>query len=193
LSDVGDDSLEPVTVRAATAVDVPAIQSIYAPLVTDTFASFEELAPDDGEITRRIQARPRMPWLVATRAGLVIGYAYASQHRQRPAYRWSADCSVYISSGCRRGGVGRLLYHHLITEVAALGYVSLFAGITLPNEASAGLHEAMGFEALGVFRNVGYKRGSWRDVGWWQRTLGELPRTPEEPREWRSAPRSSTG
>jgi len=107
---------------------------------------------------------------------------------RQPAYRWTADSSVYISPDYQGRGVGRLLYRHLIAEVADLGYVSLFAGITLPNEASVGLHEAMGFDALGVFRNVGYKNGSWRDVGWWQRALRDLPRRPDEPREWVDLP-----
>ncbi len=184
---MGDTSEEPFTVRAATDADVPAIAAIYAPMVTDTFASFEEAVPDEAELTRRMLARPRMPWLVAVDTGAVMGvmgYAYASQHRQRPAYRWSADCSVYLSADYRGRGVGRLLYEDLIAEVADLGYVSLFAGIALPNEASAALHEAMGFERLGVFRNVGYKGGSWRDVGWWQRTIRDLPARPDEPREW---------
>ncbi|MEP7035700.1 MAG: N-acetyltransferase family protein, partial [Actinomycetota bacterium] len=132
----------------------------------------------------RMLDRPRMPWLVAVEAGTVLGYAYASKHRSRPAYRWSADCSVYISVHHRGRGVGRLLYQELIAEVAGLGYVSLFAGIALPNEASAGLHEAMGFERLGVFRNVGYKGGSWRDVGWWQLAIQDVPVRPDEPREW---------
>jgi len=182
---VGDDTVEPVGVRAATPADVQAIQRIYAPLVTDTFASFEESVPDAAELTRRMFARPRRPWLVAVSAGAVIGYAYASQHRQRPAYRWSADASVYISAEHRRRGVGHLLYRHLITEVTDLGYLTLFAGIVLPNEASVRLHEAMGFEPLGVFRDVGYKGGSWRDVGWWQCRLRDLPQPPDEPREWK--------
>lgn len=185
MSDVGDDRVDPVTVRPATAADLPAIQRIYAPLVIDTFASFEESVPDIAELTDRMFARPRMPWLVAVDAGAVIGYACASRHRQRPAYRWSADSSVYISADHRGRGLGRLLYRQLIAEVTGLGYLTLFAGIALPNEASVGLHEAMGFELLGVFRNVGYKKESWRDVGWWQRPLRDLPQLPEEPQEWR--------
>lgn len=173
-----------IQIRAAIPRDAAAIWSIYAPFVTNTAASFEESAPDQGEITARMLARPRLPWLVALDAGTVIGYAYASRHRQRPAYRWSAECSAYISPGHQRRGVGNLLYRRLIADVADLGYVSLFAGISLPNEASVGLHEAMGFERVGVFRNVGYKSGSWRDVGWWQRPLGDLPQAPAEPREW---------
>jgi Sortase and related acyltransferases len=105
LNDVGVDSAEPVTVRAATTADTHAIQSIYAPVVTGTFASFEESAPDDAELTHRFLAQPRMPWLVALHAGTVVGYAYASQRRNRPAYRWTADSSVYVSPDYQgRGG-----------------------------------------------------------------------------------------
>lgn len=102
LGNVAEESVDSVTVRAATAADVHSIRSIYAPMVTGTSASFEESVPAEAELTRRILARPRMPWLVAVDAGTVVGYAYASQHRRRPAYRWSADCSVYISGDPRR-------------------------------------------------------------------------------------------
>lgn len=130
-------------------------------------------------------SRPRLPWLVAADDGRIIGYAYASMHRIRPAYRWSADCSVYVDAAYHSSGIGRLLlYDRLIAEVAGLGYRSLFAGIALPNLASVRLHEAMGFQSVGVFRAVGYKHGAWRDVGWWQRELGELPSPPPEPRPW---------
>jgi phosphinothricin acetyltransferase len=165
---------------------VEAICSIYRPIVSGTAISFEELAPDAAEIGRRMLARPRLPWLVADYAGRVVGYAYASQHRARAAYRWSADSSVYLDLEYRSRGFGRLLYERLIAEVRELGYVSLFAGIALPNKASVALHETVGFAALGVFRHVGYKHGSWYDVGWWQRSLRGLPVLPPEPREWRS-------
>lgn len=172
-------------VRAATLVDVAAIRSIYRPIVNDTAISFEESAPDTAEIGQRMLAAPRLPWLVADDAGCVVGYAYASPHRQRAAYRWSADCSIYLDPKHRSRGFGRLLYGRLIAEVRELGYVSLFAGIALPNDASVALHEAMGFEALGVFRHVGYKHGHWHDVGWWQKSLRDLPVPPSEPRPWR--------
>ncbi|PZS14065.1 MAG: GNAT family N-acetyltransferase [Pseudonocardiales bacterium] len=173
-----------IAIRAATEEDAAAIQSIYAPIVTGTFASFEEAAPDVADIVHRMLARPRLPWLVAEDAGRLAGYAYASQHRQRPAYRWSADCAVYLDGGYRRRGIGRGLYRRLVAELTELGYVSLFAAIALPNDASVGLHQAMGFQPIGVFRHVGHKFGSWHDVGWWQRTLPELPPAPGEPSEW---------
>jgi L-amino acid N-acyltransferase YncA len=174
-----------ITVRAATLDDAEAIEAIYAPVVEATAISFEESPPGPAEIGRRMLAGPRLPWLVADDGGRVAGYAYASTHRLRPAYRWSADCSVYLDPRYRSRGLGRLLYERLIEEVGDLGYVSLFAGIALPNEASVGLHEAVGFRAVGVFRNVGYKHGAWHDVGWWQRPLRDVPALPPEPRPWR--------
>jgi L-amino acid N-acyltransferase YncA len=173
-----------IGVRAATAADAESIAAIYAPVVAGTAISFEEAPPGPDEISRRMLGHPRLPWLIADDAGLVAGYAYASAHRQRPAYRWSADCSVYLDPRYRGRGLGRLLYEHLFPEMRDLGYVSLFAGIALPNAASVGLHEAMGFRPVGVFSDVGYKFGSWRDVGWWQLRLRDVPRAPEEPRPW---------
>ncbi len=174
-------------IRAATPADVEAIRCIYAPMVSDTATSFEESPPDSTEISRRMLATPRLPWLVAEVAGLVAGYAYASVHRGRSAYRWSADSSVYIDLGHQGKGLGRLLYEQLINDIRALGYVSLFAGIALPNGGSVALHESMGFRAVGVFPDVGYKQGCWRDVGWWHKMLSSPPTRPEEPREWQPA------
>jgi phosphinothricin acetyltransferase len=181
-----------ITVRAAVPADAPAVAAIYAPVVAETAISFEEQPPTPDEIGRRMLARPRLPWLVADDGGRVAGYAYASAHRARPAYRWSADCSVYLDPAYRGQGLGRRLYQQLITEVRDLGYRTLFAGIALPNPASVGLHEALGFTPAGVFRDVGYKLGAWRDVGWWQRSLdGPVPgpgsgADPAEPRAWRA-------
>ena len=175
-----------IVVRDATPADAGDIAAIYAPVVGKTAISFEETPPGPGEIARRMRATPRLPWLIADDAGRVAGYAYASAHRARPVYRWSADCSVYLDPRYRSRGLGRLLYEHLITEVSNLGYISLFAGIALPNVASVGLHEAMGFRLVGVFLNVGYKLGAWRDVGWWQLPLCEGPPSPDDPLPWKS-------
>ena len=175
-------------VRPATAGDVPAIAAIYAEHVADGYASFEAESPSPAEFERRMLARPRLPWLVAETDGTVVGFAYAAKHRERAAYRWSADVSVYLAADATGRGIGRALYEALIPEVAALGYVSVFAGIALPNPGSVGLHEAMGFEPVGVYRDVGFKHGKWRDVGWWQRRLVDrFPAEPAEPREWQPA------
>lgn len=174
-----------VEVRPASEVDAEGIASIYAGVVLGSVASFEEVPPDVVEMRRRMLAAPRLPWLVAARGGQVVAYAYASRHRPRAAYRWSVECSVYVGDGHRRLGIGRALYERLLAEVAGLGYVSLLAGITLPNPPSVALHEAVGFEHLGVFRSVGFKFGAWHDVGWWRRELiSPVPVAPAEPRAW---------
>jgi L-amino acid N-acyltransferase YncA len=137
--------------------------------------------PDAAEIARRIAAgQEQWPWLVAD-DGAVLGYAYASQHRSRAAYRWSVDVSVYVAERARRAGVGRRLYQALFAVLTEQGFFNAFAGVTLPNEPSLGLHRAVGFEPVGVYRNVGYKLGSWHDTSWWQRTLRPPPDVVGEP------------
>lgn len=175
---------EPVRVRPATCDDAEAIRGIYAPVVVDSAVSFEETPPDAGEIARRMLAQPRLPWLVAIRGNEVVGFAYASMHRARRGYRWSAECSVYLHEKERGRGTGWRLYQDLFAELTALGYVSVFAGIALPNDRSVRLHQALGFEAIGTFRHVGFKFGRWHDVGWWQLSLTPPPHTPPEPRPW---------
>jgi phosphinothricin acetyltransferase len=171
-------------IRPAAESDATAVRAIYGPAVEQTVASFEEAVPDEAEIVRRMTGRPRLPWLVAESASAVVGYAYAARHADRAAYRWSANVSVYLAEEARGQGIGRSLYERLIPELTALGYLNLYAGITLPNPASQALHEALGFKLIGVYPNVGYKFGQWRDVGWWGRSVGSHPGTPAEPREW---------
>jgi L-amino acid N-acyltransferase YncA len=173
-----------VRVRAAVQSDAAAIAAVYAPYVTDDVASFETDPPDAAEFARRMAVRPRLPWLVAERGGVVTGYCYGSRHRDRAAYRWSVDVSVYLDRSEHRRGTGRALYEPLLAELRSLGYVNAYAGIALPNDASVGLHEALGFRLVGIYRGVGYKFGAWRDVGWWQRALVAPPVDPPEPAEW---------
>lgn len=159
-------------VRQIVIGDAPSVQAIYAPYVTDTTVSFEEVPPDIMEVERRIAAiLPRYPYLVAEEEGRVVGYAYASEHRTRAAYSTSVDVTVYVAPGAQRSGVARRLYSHLLPAAASLGYHAAFAGIALPNLASVGLHEAMGFEPIGIYREAGRKFDAWHDVGWWQRLL----------------------
>jgi phosphinothricin acetyltransferase len=171
--------------------DAAAIARVYAPYVTDSVISFEAEPPDAEEVLRRMAARPRLPWLVAEEGGAVVGFAYASGHRAREAYRWAADASVYLDRDHRGRGMGRALYDVLVPLVRDLGYVTLHAGIALPNDASRRLHEQLGFELVGVYRDVGYKAGGWHDVGWWQLALREPPEQPAEPREWTGEPSHS--
>lgn len=144
---------------------------IYAPFVTGSWISFELEPPSVEEMARRIADYGEShAWLVAERGGVVAGYAYGSPHRAREAYSTSCDVAVYVDPACARAGIGRKLYAALIPRLREK-YHAAFAGIALPNDASIGLHEAMGFGPVGVYREVGWKLGGWRDVGWWQRLL----------------------
>jgi phosphinothricin acetyltransferase len=169
--------------RAAIPSDANQILSIYAPVVLSDPATFEIDPPTLGEMRERItQTLKTYPWLIIEKDGRVLGYAYASAHRVRSGYQWSVDVSVYIDPQFHRHGYGRRLYNALFQILRAQGYYTVFAGIALPNESSVRLHEALGFEAVGVYRNVGYKFGAWRDVGWWRLPLREydvpsLPRS----------------
>lgn len=164
--------MAPAFLRAATAADAPEIAAIYAPIVTQTPISFEIEPPSVAEMAARIEAtRATYPYLVAVGDGTVVGYAYASAHRARAAYATSVDVTCYVAEAGRRQGIGRALYGQLLAEVATAGYHAAVAGITLPNAASVGLHEAMGFRAVGVFREIGFKLGRFHDVGYWHRLL----------------------
>ncbi len=170
-------------VRDAIPVsDAAACLEIYAPFVRDTFVSFEELVPTLEDFTGRIRAATAThAWLVAERAGQVVGYAYASPHRSRAAYRWAVDVTVYVGPSHHRAGVGRRLYSELLERLRRQRFAVACAGVTLPNEASVGLHRAMGFEPVGVYRRIGWKMGAWRDVSWWQLEL--TPATAAPPPE----------
>jgi phosphinothricin acetyltransferase len=160
-------------IRLATADDAPAIAGIYGPYCESTVISFEERAPSAEEMARRVAAiGATRPWIVledsALRNGGIVGYAYASPHHERAAYRWSVSTAIYVSRDHQRRGAGRALYTTLFALLRGLGYRQATAGITLPNPASVGLHTAFGFAPVGVYRRIGYKMGGWHDVGWYQ-------------------------
>jgi L-amino acid N-acyltransferase YncA len=170
------------TIREAAADDAAQIHAIYAPIVTATTISFELEPPSVDAIRQRIgQTLAILPWLVCEHHGTLLGYAYASQHRSRAAYQWSVDVSVYVHEQARRMNVGRGLYTSLFAALALQGLYNAYAGIALPNPASVGIHEALGFVPVGVYRGVGYKFGAWHDVGWWQRPLRPKIDTPAPP------------
>ena len=161
-----------VSIRSATADDASAVLEIYGPAIEQTTATFETEVPSEGEIRERItRALATHAWLVAESAGHVGAYAYGGPHRSRNAYRFSAEVSVYVHPDYRRRGLARSLYEELFTNLAARGYYHAFAGISAPNKASEELHQRLGFESIGVFKNVGLKFGRWHDVSWWQRKL----------------------
>jgi L-amino acid N-acyltransferase YncA len=169
-------------IRLATAADGAALAAIYAPAVLQHAISFELVAPDADEMARRVLAvQQRTPWLVWERAGEVLGYAYAGGHRERAAYQWSVEVSAYVAASAHRTGIARRLYAALFAVLAAQGFQSAYAGITLPNPASEGLHKAMGFVLVGVYHAVGFKHGRWRDVAWYERAIGSRPSDPAPP------------
>jgi phosphinothricin acetyltransferase len=171
------------TVRAAIAADSDACAAIYAPYVTDTPITFELEPPSANEMHGRIErASERHAWMVLEHEGRVVGYAYGGVLNPRPAYRWSCEVSVYVEMGRRRTGAGRALYDALLERLRQRGLRMAVAGMTLPNEASIGLHRALGFESVGVYRQIGFKHGRWHDVEWVQRPLASGPDPPREPR-----------
>ena len=178
-----------VIVRLAAASDSGAAVAIYGPVVESSATSFELAVPTLADMSARIVDRqPAYPWLVAEDGGAVFGYAYAGPFNERAAYGWSVTTSVYIAATTRGQGVGRSLYRSLLALLSAQGYRQAMAGITLPNAASVGLHEAMGFRPVGVYRHAGWKFGAWHDVGWWQRGLGADDVAPAQPLPFTSLP-----
>ncbi len=173
-----------VEIRSAdAATDAARCAAIYAPYVERGATSFEERPPDADELAARIAAQSQShAWLVAESGGKLAGFAYAGPHRQRPAYRWSVEVSVYVDHRRHGQGIGTALYGGLLTRLRERRFRVACAGITLPNAASVALHERLGFEPVGIYRGIGWKQGAWRDVGWWQLDLeppGEGP--PPEP------------
>lgn len=179
------------TIRLATAFDASAIAAIYRPYCEESAVSFEQVAPTAVEMARRIATvTTQRPWIVLEDNGTVVGYAYAGAHHERWAYRWSVNTAIYISAAQQRRGAGRALYVTLFDLLRHLGYYRAAAGITLPNEASVGLHAALGFTLVGVYRDIGYKLGAWRDVAWYEAVIQPLVADPQEPRGMAALSRS---
>ena len=169
-------------IRLAQPADAAVMQAIYAPIVATTPISFELVPPTIEEMRQRLaKIQQQFPWLVRVVDDVVIGYAYASAHRERAAYQWAADVSVYVHDQWRGQGTGRTLYRALFALLRAQGYLHVYAGIALPNAGSVALHEKMGMVPVGSYRQVGFKLGAWHDVGWWQGQLGPLPPAPTSP------------
>lgn len=172
----------PPTIRLAAPADAEQVQAIYAPYC-HTPISFELEPPSVEEVRSRLtKVLGQFPWLLCEEGAEVLGYAYATQHRERAAYRWSVDTSVYVRQGRQRRGVGRALYTSLLAVLPLQGFVTAYAGVTLPNAASVGLHEALGYAPVGVYRHVGFKCGAWHDVAWYQRPLQPRPGAPSDPK-----------
>jgi phosphinothricin acetyltransferase len=169
------------TIRRAALADAPAILAIYAPYITETPVSFETEVPLLQDFVRRMEnIMAEYPYLVCEIDGNIAGFAYASKHRERAAYRFGADVSIYIHPAYHRRGIGKALYTALFALLKEQNIYTLYAGITLPNDGSVGLHKSLGFAAAGTFRNAGYKQGKWHDVIWLEKPLREY----DHPEGW---------
>lgn len=170
-------------IRLATEADAEAMLAIYTPIVLDTAISFEMEPPSVDEFQSRIRSTlVRTPWLVCEMGGNIAGYAYAGALRTRAAYQWSVEVTVYVHADYRRLGVGSAVYTSLFDCLRLQGFMNAYGGIALPNPGSVGLHERLGFSHIGTYRNVGYKLGSWHDVGWWQLELTQPETEPSPPK-----------
>ena len=169
-------------IRLAIPGDGDALSDIYRPAVTDSSTSFELEPPDGAEMTRRLnRVMERTPWLVLEKGGTVVGYAYATPHRDRAAYQWSVEVSAYVDGSVHRQGVARMLYTSLFAGLVVQGFRNAYAGITLPNPASESFHAALGFTPVGVYRGIGFKHGAWHDVTWLERPLAPRVLDPAPP------------
>jgi phosphinothricin acetyltransferase len=169
-------------IRLASPEDAAAVAAIYGPFCDSTAVSFEYAAPSTEEMASRIRTiTTQLPWLVLEDEGVIAGYVYASRHKERAAYGWSVDTAAYVSPTHHRRGVGRALYTTLFQLLRLQGYFKACAGVTLPNNASVGLHESLGFTAVGVYRGIGYKHGTWQDVAWYQTALQSERLNPAPP------------
>lgn len=175
--------------RAATPDDAAAIADIYAPFVRASAVSFETEPPGTEAMRARIAAGGALyPWIAGeAEDGALLGYAYAARFRDRPAYRFTVETSVYLRAGAAGRGLGRRLYEPLLATLEAQGFTQAIAAITLPNPASVSFHERFGFTPAGTYRQVGWKLGEWHDVGLWQKSLASAGTLPEEPRPARLA------
>jgi phosphinothricin acetyltransferase len=171
-----------IVIRFAEPDDAAGIVAIYGPYCDGSVVSFELAAPTIEQMRERIERiMKQFPWLVCEIDGEVAGYVYACPHRERAAYRWAVDVAVYIAPQHQRRRVGQALYAVLFQILREQGYFKAYAGVTLPNAGSVGLHEAVGFRPLAIYRGVGHKFGKWLDVGWWELDLQQQSEKPGEP------------
>lgn len=169
-------------IRLAIQSDAPGILSVYAPYIQHTSITFETEVPAEELFTNRIVSYLKdWPWLVCQVDGTIAGYAYASRYRERVAYQWSVECSVYIHDDYMRAGVAQALYTALMEILKLQGFRNVYAVINLPNERSVAFHEKIGFRYFATYEQVGYKLGQWKNVGWWRLILNDFDNEPAPP------------
>ena len=173
-------------IRLASPSDARGILDIYGPYVRDTSLTFETETPSVEAFGERIAVYLHLcPWLVCEIDGRIAGYAYANKYRERVGYQWSVECSAYIHNDFLAAHVGTALYTALYTALFEIlkrqGFFNVYAVINLPNDRSVAFHERLGFEYFATYKNVGYKLGKWKNVGWWQLILNEYIDEPAPP------------
>lgn len=169
-------------IRLATPGDAAGILAIYAPYIQNTSFTFETEVPSVEEFAERIRTYLlNWPWLVCEVDGAIAGYAYATRHRDRTAYQWCTESSVYIHDDFQKAGIGKALYTALFEILKRQGFNNVYAVINLPNERSVAFHENTGFSYFATYEKVGYKLGKWKNVGWWKLSLNEYGDEPAAP------------
>lgn len=169
-------------IRLATNNDAALILEIYQPYIENTSFTFETDVPSSDDFRKRIDDYlQNWPWLVCEENGIIAGYAYGSKYRERTAYQWCVEVSIYIHNDFQKRGIGKALYESLMEILKVQGYRNVYAVINLPNEKSVKFHESMGFSFFALYPNVGYKLGQWKNVGWWQINLNEYNMEPAPP------------
>lgn len=169
-------------IRLATADDAESILTIYKPYITDTSYTFETEVPSLDAFRERINTYlQRWPWLVCEIDGKIAGYAYGANYRERIAYQWCTESSIYVHDDFQKRGVARSLYTALFAILKQQGFRTVYAVINLPNDKSVALHESMGFTYFATYENVGYKLGRWKNVGWWQLVINDYDMEPAAP------------
>ncbi|MBK9247554.1 MAG: N-acetyltransferase [Ignavibacteria bacterium] len=171
------------SIRLISESDTESVLAVYAPFILNSDVTFEYEVPTVVEFAERISSHTvEFPWLVCLSGDCIVGYAYAGKHRTRAAYQWSPELTVYLSEDVQGKGIARILYETLFAILKLQGYYTVFAGVTMPNTNSEGLHKAMGFEEIGIFKKVGFKHGKWHDTKWFQLHLSEYTSSPHIPR-----------
>jgi L-amino acid N-acyltransferase YncA len=171
-----------IKVRLATINDAQQITDIYSPNISKAAISFETEVPSAEEMQNRIETiLQKYPWIVCEIDGKIAGYVYASKHRDREAYQWSCECTIYMHNDFKGKGIGKELYQLLFEILQLQGFRNVYAGITLPNEGSITIHEKCGFKHFATYENIGYKFAEWHSVGWWKLQINDYNLQPPPP------------
>ncbi len=171
-----------IEVRVAIPDDAQEILEIYKPYISNTAFTFETVIPTLVEFRNRIETYlQKYPWLICKVDDVLAGYAYASTHRNREAYQWSCESSVYVHNHFKGKKIGKELYDLLFQILKIQGFRNVYAGVALPNDASEKLHQKCGFQKFVVYENVGYRLGNWQKVGWWKLQINDYDLKPSPP------------